>query len=417
MVKKVELVQIDSLAKVRRSLEDVRVKETESAVFINEIQLNPVLSSQQLQIKWFKNGQELVSNPEKYSFEQETDSKHVLKSNLTINNTNIDNDPAEYSCQLYLNNEFLDLKQTSAKLHVKESEPKLIKELPSSLVLTEGDSLHLECQISKPGLSVEWLKDNQPLKPLSTLTTKTQDQQYTLDRDNVDVKQSGKYKLVYKNLISTECKVTIKPTQLVVTIPLSETITVRESEKALLFCEFNRNVADNNPNNVKLEWYKNGKRLYFSNKSLKYQLNLSQNKCELVVRDCAIGEDDANYELRVCDQADDSCLLSVRTQLIVKPLGVKITDGLANTAVIEGDNAKLNFRVSKPANCECEWFFMKKFPSEPVNPSAFDRALLSDTNLFCKLDPTLSTFNANNNSYTLVMPDAQIDQVILILIN
>ncbi|CAM6005235.1 unnamed protein product [Sphagnum balticum] len=240
---KVEQVQTDALAKLRRCLEDAKAKETEPATFITEIQLSPVVLNQLIVIKWLKDGHELSSEEaEKYSIEKEIDSKNVLKAKLTIKNCTVENDSGEYSCQLIINNEPIDVKQPIVKLYIKEAEPYLIKELPSTVTLIEGETLNLSAQISKTGLTVEWLKDNQSIKPLL----------------------------------------------------------------------------------------------------------LAETRCELVVRDCVQGEDDATYELRLCDQSDETCLLTLRTQLSVRPFGVKIADGLANATVVEGDVAKLQFRVSKP---------------------------------------------------------------------
>jgi hypothetical protein len=405
------------LAKLRRGLEDSRVKEADPATFSTEIQLSPALLNQAIVIKWLKDGIELLSSDEKDKFkiEQDIDGKSVLKAKLTINNCAVDTDSGEYLCQLFVNNELLDVKQTPAKLQIKEAEPRLLKELPATLTLTEGETLVLTVQISKPGLAVEWLKDSQTVKlTTSGVSIKNHEQNYTLEILNVQGKQSGgKYKLAYKNSILTECRVVVKPAALTVSQPLIESVVVREGENASFACEFNRTVAENNANNVKLEWYKNGKRLYFSNKSLKYQLVIESARCELVVRDCVQGEDDAGYELRVCDQSDDTCLLTLRTQLIVRPPGIKVTDGLANTAVVEGDVAKLHFRVSKPLTSggSCQWFVMKKFASEPVNPATFDAPLLNDANFFAPVDPGLISFNSNNNSYNMVLPDAQIEQV------
>ena len=406
---KVDQVPVESLIKIRKSLEDTRVKESEAASFGTELQLNHLYAGKALNVKWFRDGQELSSQSEKLEISQELDlAKLILKSKIKILNCQ-PTDQAEYSFKLVE----LDLKQpTSAKLYVKESEAKILRELPSTLTLTEGEPMHIDCEISKPNQPVEWSKDTQPLTAALAASVKSENLTYSLDIAKLEANHSGKYRISLKLGLSSECRVIVKPPPITITSKLTEKISVREGEKVTLECQFSRSVtATNSLNNPKIEWIKNGKRLYFSNKSPKYKLNLSETgKVELTVLDCVLHEDSGVYELRLLDASNDSCLLVQFTELVVLPFGVKITEPLSKVSVAEFETAKLTFRTSKvnaPNYLTCSWFHVKK---EPSKIGQINEKLLADSNLFTKLDPSLSWSDRTESSFTLTLPDIHLEQ-------
>ena len=405
---KVEQVPLDYLIKLRNPLADLRVKEEEAASFECEVQINPLLAQLGLPIGvlWLKSNEEIKTSSDKYKLKEEID-KSFIKASLEIKNcTGVD--VADYECKFYINseNQCANLVDSRAKLSVRESDVRLVKELPSTLTINSGDSIELECVLSKANLNVEWFRDNQSIKDKAKISTKSEPQNtYCLKLENCTPKDSGKYKLELKN-ISTECKLIVKEPRIAVKQPLNK-VNVKETENANFETEFSQNIANNQ--NVRIEWYKNGKRLYFSNKSPKYQMSLEGAKCKLVILDCNV-EDEGEYELKLYTENDDAPVAQ-KAQLKVIPLDVTIVEQLSDVTVNEGDTAKLNFKASK--SCMCEWYKLKGADlKKALEELKKNPLIINDASLFEKLNPddrVVFSFRADN-TYGLGLHDVQVSE-------
>lgn len=409
---KIEQVPMDTLIKIRKPLDDVRAKETETVSFSCDIQLNPLLSQLKfpLAVKWFANEQVIKSSPDKFQISEETD-KNMKKLILTVNNCQLP-DQVEYACKIFMlvpNKDPVLLAETVAKLFVKEIEPKLLKDLPSTLTIFENEPIELECELSKPNLNVEWSKDGVLLKDkkyeITSYTKSDTSYAYRIKLPKSELRDAGRYKLVFKS-ISTECRVIIKKPKLEISTPLEQVIYVKETHDATFKSEFSQTIANDS---TRCEWFKNGKRLYFSNKSMKYQMNLLEKRCNLVVKNC-MTDDQADFELRVYTDDQENPLVQ-RTKLIVVPLNITILEPLEDISVNESETAKLNLKASKP--CECTWYKLKVSDFKKViadldkNPS-----LLNDSTVFSRVEANERVVFTSkpDNSYGLTINDSQTNE-------
>ena len=152
---------------------------------------------------------------------------------------------------------------------------------------------------------------------------------------------------------------------------------MKEGESAIFECEFS--VPIEKDSHIRIEWQKDGKRLLFSNKSVKYKMILDGTKCKFIVHDSNAAEDMANYELIIQDE-DDHSQLKTNSKLIVVESPVQIVEELKDVSVNEGDTAKFKFKLSKP--CSCQWYKIKKHSPNLVSNLKKDYSLINDATLF-----------------------------------
>jgi hypothetical protein len=268
---KVEEITLDSLVKLKKPLNDVKIKEGEKAYFECEVEINPILKELNFPIlvNWTKNKTQTISADfNKYELTDKLDQKS-RSLGLTIKNCLVPNDSSEYTCKLIIGDnkgiQFV-LCETSANLTVQETEAKLIKGLPKTLTVPQDSDVVLECEFSKGNLDVQWTKDGKPLNEVSPLSIqeKFTDKEgkfiYRIRLPHSQLSDAGKYKLQYQS-IQTECKLIIKKPKLEIIKPFPEIIKVNESDLAVLECEFSRSII--NEPDLKIEWFKNEKRLLF----------------------------------------------------------------------------------------------------------------------------------------------------------
>ena len=345
-VLKVEQLSIDSLIKLRKPLEDSRVKEGDEAKFECEVGLTPGFTKldSNLRVRWLKNGQEITESEK--IVPNLTADKTGQVAKLNVKKCSLTEDQGEYTCQFVVGKENPRvLLESKAKLVVKELEPVILKELPASLAVTRGEDFELECELSKPDLEVEWLKENKPLDnqcaefEVKSYTTTDGHHFYSLRIGNSQMNDSGKFKLRYKNL-QTECKVTVKEPKLEIKTPLENVVYVNETEDAQLVSEYSQKL---DPELTRIEWFKGGKRLYFSNKSMKYRMELNEGQMKLVIKE-SVMDDEGDYEVRVLPNNEETPLVQ-KTQLKVVPLEVKFIEEMTDVNVDEGETAKMSFKV------------------------------------------------------------------------
>ncbi len=403
---KVEQISVDSLIKITQPLEDCRVNEKEPAVFKCELTLNPILSSLPISFKWHKNNQEIETNDRIKCSQESKENKLKQEASLVIEQCSLESkDQGDYKCQVYISGKFVA--ESSAKLVVREVPLKLIQELPSTLSVNKGESVEAECILSKPNLKVDWFKDGKLISnkqpesiELSSYTKSEGNYAYKIKVNSAEAKDAGKYKIEYQ-YIESECKLSVKQARIGIKVPL-ESQTVKEQANAVLTTQFTQPLA----NNARIEWFKGGKRLYFSNKSMKYQMSTSGNELKFTIKTCD-PEDQGDYELRVYMEEDETPL-SQSAQLKVIEQDIVLLEKLTDSVVNEDETAKLSLKTSKP--CVCEWY---KFQSkELIKELEADSAKLKNSTSFEKIiaDDRIVFTHRPDNTFGLTIHDAQITE-------
>lgn len=193
---KVEQVLAQSFIKIRRPLEDQRVKENETATFVVELLFNHVLVQQevtkpQISIDWTKNDQDIVFDENKYELQTELDSKGVFKARLIIKNVQLASDQADYNFKLVSNGQPIDLKEPNARLFVKEADKSKTEKVSGIRIIQDLDtelkeysmpnpfSIHIIIEIEPvevtcdEPIKIEWYHNDKKVVPLLNQIEKT----------------------------------------------------------------------------------------------------------------------------------------------------------------------------------------------------------------------------------------------------
>ncbi|XP_033612699.1 myosin-binding protein C, cardiac-type [Fukomys damarensis] len=111
----------------------------------HKIRLSVELADPEAEVKWLKNGQEIQMSGSKYIFESVG-----AKRTLTITQCSLADDAA-YQC-------VVGSEKCSTELFVKEPPVLVTRPLEDQLV-TVGQRVEFECEVSEEGAQVKWLKD------------------------------------------------------------------------------------------------------------------------------------------------------------------------------------------------------------------------------------------------------------------
>uniref|UniRef100_A0A8C9VTV1 Myosin-binding protein C, slow-type n=1 Tax=Scleropages formosus TaxID=113540 RepID=A0A8C9VTV1_SCLFO len=201
-----------------------------------KIRLVVDLADPTVELKWYKNGQEIRPSP-KYIFEHKGTQRIMVINNCTMN------DDAAYSVSA-------GDEKCSTELFVKELPVNITKEL-EDVKTTVNERIELECEVSEEGAQVKWLKNGVevPTGVRSRFRTKCDGTKHILIIDDVMREDSGTYSLMATGG-TTQAKVQIDLKPLVIIQDLSD-MTVRLGQPLKLHCEIS-------PGNVPGRWYRNG---------------------------------------------------------------------------------------------------------------------------------------------------------------
>ncbi|XP_054168359.1 titin-like isoform X2 [Oppia nitens] len=126
-------------------LQELEVQENSQTLLVVKI------SSEEEDVKWAKDGQQIDSNDLNYEF-----IKEGFYRKLLVKNTRIDSE-GEYTCVLGTDNE------CSADLIVIELPPKILTKLEDKICVL-GQTVSFNIEVSKGDAIVEWFKDNYEIK-------------------------------------------------------------------------------------------------------------------------------------------------------------------------------------------------------------------------------------------------------------
>ncbi|XP_047198041.1 obscurin isoform X42 [Hippoglossus stenolepis] len=277
------------------------------------------LSKPATDIQW-KKGSEILKAGEKYEMKQ----KHTAVE-LQIKDLKVE-DSGEYSCVC------VDQK-TSATVKVNALPPTFIQKLKTQEA-EEGVDITLQCELSKPGVSVEWKKGTQVLKSGEKYQMKQKASVNELLLNRVVPEDSGDYSCVCGDQTTTaSLKIKAQPVTFKQKL---ETQEAEEGASVTLHCELSKP-------GVSVEW-KKGTQVLKSGE--KYQMKQKASVNELLLNR-AVSEDSGDYSC-VCGDQTTTASLKIKAQ------PVTFKQKLETQEAEEGVSVTLHCELSKPG-VSVEW--------------------------------------------------------------
>ncbi|KAH9498303.1 hypothetical protein Btru_006488 [Bulinus truncatus] len=258
-----------------KPLQDIEVIEHQPLILTCEV------NKPNLKATWQKDGKPLLEEEGLQILRSE--STHTLK----IDDAVLD-DEAVYKC-------IVKDRKTSARVTVKEEPLEITKPL-SNIEVTEGQSIVLECTVSKPGRAPVWYKNDAKVSASETIKLTSDKGRHTLTIDRAELNDQAEYTIKIDGKTS-KAQVRVIETELEFVRPL-ESITITEIPKTLTFeCEVSKV-------NVPAKWYHNGQLLSPSDKLEFFGKGVIH---RLTIKD-ADGRDEGEYVIQVKDKKSEAKL-------------------------------------------------------------------------------------------------------------
>ncbi|XP_036432583.1 myosin-binding protein C, slow-type isoform X5 [Colossoma macropomum] len=197
-----------------------------------------------LDLKWYKNGQEIRPTP-KYIFEHKGTQRMLVINNCQMN------DDAAYSV-------VAGDEKSSTELFVKVLPVKIVKEL-DPVNTTVNERIELECEVSEEGAQVKWLKNGVevPTGVRSRYRVKSEGTKHWLIIDDAMKEDTGTYSLMATGGTSeARVQVDLKPLKILQDL---QDVTILLGQPLKLHCEIL-------PGNVPGRWYRNGQLIQSSDR-------------------------------------------------------------------------------------------------------------------------------------------------------
>lgn len=197
------------------------------------------LADPTVELKWYKNGQEIrpTPNQRKYIFEQKGTQRIMIINNCSMN------DDAAYSVSA-------GDEKCATELFVKELPVKILKDI-EPVKTTVNERIELECEVSEEGAQVKWMKNGVevPTGVRSRYRVKSEGTKHWLIIDDASKEDTGTYSLMATGgTTEAHVQVDLKPLKILQDL---EDVTVMLGQPLNLPCEIY-------PGNVPGRWYKNG---------------------------------------------------------------------------------------------------------------------------------------------------------------
>ncbi|XP_051809579.1 obscurin [Acanthochromis polyacanthus] len=293
--------------------------ESQEAEEGNSVTLCCELSKPGVPVEW-KKGTQVLKSGEKYQMKQK-----ASVNELVINKV-VPEDSGNYSC-------VCGDQKTTASLKIK-AQPVTFKQKLESQEAEEGNSITLCCELSKPGVPVEWKKGTQVLKSGEKYQMKQKASVNELVINKVLPEDSGDYNCVCGDQ-KTTASVKIKAQPVTFKQKL-ESQEAEEGNSVTLCCELSKP-------GVPVEW-KKGTQVLKSGE--KYQMKQKASVNELVINK-VVPEDSGNYSC-VCGDQKTTASLKIKAQ------PVTFKQKLESQEAEEGNSVTLCCELSKPG-VPVEW--------------------------------------------------------------
>ncbi|XP_069548290.1 obscurin isoform X18 [Brachyistius frenatus] len=303
----------------------------------NSVTLSCELSKPGVPVEW-KKGTQVLKTGEKYQMK-----KKASVNELLINKV-VPEDSGDYSC-------VCGDQKTTASLKIK-AQPVTFKQKIESQEAEEGNSVTLSCELSKPGVPVEWKKGTQVLKSGEKYQMKQKASVNELLINKVVPEDSGDYSCVCGDQ-KTTASLKIKGAPAFFQKELKNLDAI-EDDDITLHCELSKP-------GVHVEWRKGGLVLQSSKK---YEMR--QEGCIRELCICNLEPEDSGYY--TCDAGDQLTTASLAVQ--VKE--VFIVSGLKTTDVFVGEWATFSCQLSGRAPGKVQWW---------LDGTSLDNSLFSEIGL------------------------------------
>ncbi|XP_050925916.1 obscurin isoform X12 [Lates calcarifer] len=294
--------------------------ESQKAEEGTSITLRCEISKPGVPVEW-KKGAQVLKSGEKYQMKQKASVNELLINKV------VPEDSGDYSC-------VCGDQKTTASLNVK-AQPVTFKQKLESQETEEGASITLHCEISKPGVPVEWKKGAQVLKSGEKYQMKQKASVNELLINKVVPEDSGDYSCVCGDQ-KTTASLNVKAQPVLFKTQL-QNLEREAGEIAILRCETTKPGAS-------VVWRCSDRVLESSSK---YQLKQEGTVVELVV-----------YKLQGADSGEYSCDTgSQRTSavLTVREVEVNILKFLESCVVCEGEDVHFECVVSHEETPLAQW--------------------------------------------------------------
>ncbi|XP_031665694.1 obscurin isoform X2 [Oncorhynchus kisutch] len=283
------------------------------------VTLHCELSKPGVHVEWRK-GTQVLKSGEKYQMKQKESVSELLISKV------VPEDSGDYSC-------VCGEQKTTASLKIK-AQPVTFKHKLESQKAEEGSSVTLHCELSKPGVHVEWRKGTQVLKSGEKYQMKQKESVSELLISKVVPEDSGDYSCVCGEQKTTaSLKIKAQPVTFKYKLQRQE---AEEGGSVTLHCELSKP-------GVHVEWRK-GTQVLKSGE--KYQMKQKESVSELLISK-VVPEDSGDYSC-VCGEQKTTASLKI------KALPATFKHDLESQEVEEGGSVTLHCELSKPG-LPVEW--------------------------------------------------------------
>ncbi|XP_037642953.1 obscurin isoform X28 [Sebastes umbrosus] len=293
--------------------------ERQEAEEDTSVTLRCELSKPGVPVEW-KKGTQVLKSGEKYQMKQKTSVNELLINKV------VPEDSGDYSC-------VCGDQKTTASLNIK-AQPVTFKQKLESQEAEEGASVTLRCELSKPGVPVEWKKGTQVLKSGEKYQVMQKTSVNELLINKVVPEDSGDYSCVCGDQ-KTTASVNIKAQPVTFKQKL-ESQEAEEGASVTLRCELSKP-------GVPVEW-KKGTQVLKSGE--KYQMKQKTSVNELLINK-VVPEDSGDYS---CVCGDQKTIASIN----IKAQPVTFKQKLESQEAEEGVSVTLCCELSKPG-VPVEW--------------------------------------------------------------
>ncbi|XP_069548283.1 obscurin isoform X12 [Brachyistius frenatus] len=285
----------------------------------NSVTLSCELSKPGVPVEW-KKGTQVLKTGEKYQMK-----KKASVNELLINKV-VPEDSGDYSC-------VCGDQKTTASLKIK-AQPATFKQKLDNQEDEEGNSVTLSCELSKPGVPVEWKKGTQVLKTGEKYQMKQKASVNELLINKVVPEDSGDYSCVCGDQKTTaSLKIKAQPATFKQNLDNQE---AEEGNSVTLSCELSKP-------GVPVEWKKGTQVLKTGEK---YQMKKKASVNELLINK-VVPEDSGDYSC-VCGDQKTTASLKIKAQ------PVTFKQKIESQEAEEGNSVTLSCELSKPG-VPVEW--------------------------------------------------------------
>ncbi|KAA0704500.1 Obscurin [Triplophysa tibetana] len=219
--------------------------------------------------------------------------------------------------------------ESSATLTVKGQPPFFLKELENQMA-TEGDSIALRCELSKPSIRVEWRKGGVVLQPSKKYQMKQEGCVQELQVHDLEPEDNGYYTCDAGDQLTTS-SISVQETEVLIMLGLKNT-DVFVGERAIFSCQLSRSAKG------RVQWWLDGTRLENSAFS---EISVGENHVHTLTLRNASPNDSGTVLFK-------TGALTSSAKLLVKDPNVEVVSAMEDQHVAENQPAEFICQYSRP---------------------------------------------------------------------